>query len=183
LVLIASVLLNLSSLFRLSSSEIHAKMLFSAYLLHSWSNSRNAKFQERPVKKVHRMMSRVISVVACFHSCKSGFFDSGQVSGLNLSKCFGTISSLHRKPFDNIQIVTIFLSWPTFVVLIGVTSVMEIIDFSSANCTAFANSCVLLFSARISLALFLRRRQLWGNQHMMALLRKDRWRTRFVLCF
>jgi len=37
----------------------------------------------------------------------------------------------------------------------------------------FANTAVCLFSAGISLTLFLRRRQRWGNYHAMALRRKD----------
>jgi len=46
--------------------------------------------------------------------------------------------------------------------LTGVTSVSELI-VTFLQLILVANSCVLLFSARISVTHFFRRRQRWGN--------------------
>jgi len=77
----------------------------------------------------------------CSQSCKSG-----QVRAS--SKCFGPISGLHIKPFYNVQIVTLFLSWHRFAVLTGVTSVivtfLQLILY--ANTAAFFCSQVGLVS-------------------------------------
>jgi len=84
-------------------------------------------------------------------------------SGLSLSKCIEPISDWQTKLFYNTQSNYLFLSWRTFVVLTEVTSVSEVIvTFFSAN-SICEHRCLLFFSARISLTLFLRKRPWWGN--------------------
>jgi len=60
--------------------------------------------------------------------------------------------------------------------------VNEVIVIFSAD-SVCKHSCVLFFSARISLTPFLRRRQRWGNYQVMALAQRDQSLKRFLACF
>ena len=87
----------------------------------------------------------------------------GLGSGLSLLKCFRPISGLHTKPFYNIQSNDFFLPWRTIVALNhGDCCEWSDCNFSSAN-SICKHSCVLLFSARISLTLHMRMLCRWGN--------------------
>jgi len=91
-------------------------------------------------------------------------FRLGPGAGLNFSKYFGPISGLHTKLFITFKSNVCFLSWRRFVVVTAAQYFCEWIgcDFSSVNSDC-KHSYVLLLTAGISLTLFLRRWQRWGN--------------------
>ena len=66
-------------------------------------------------------------------------------SGLSLPKCFGPISSLHAKLFDNIQSNNFFLSLSTSVMLTAVSSVSEVIEIF-LQLILFANTAAFFCS-------------------------------------
>jgi len=91
-------------------------------------------------------------------SCKSSrAFQVGPGSGLSLSKCFGPLSGLYTQVWYTIRSNDFFLSWSTFILLTVVTCEWIDRDFSSAN-SIWKHTCVLLFSAGISVTHFFRRR-------------------------
>ena len=90
-------------------------------------------------------------------------------SGLSLSMFRAYIQIFH-----NIQTNAFFLRWFAFVVLTAVMCVNEVVvTFSSAHCIS-KHSCVLLFSARISLKTRFRRR---------GIALKSSITSRFLVCF
>ena len=89
-------------------------------------------------------------------------------SGLSLSMFRAYIQIFH-----NIQTNAFFLRWFAFVVLTAVMCVNEVVTFSSAHSIS-KHSCVLLFSARISLKTLFRRR---------GIALKSSITSRFLVCF
>ena len=83
------------------------------------------------------------------------------LAGLKFVKIFRANFEPSYKTFYNITSNDFFLSWRRFVVC-GNFCEWSDCDVSSAN-SVCKHSCVLPFSAGISLTLFLGRRQRWGN--------------------
>jgi len=82
----------------------------------------------------------------------------GPGSGLSLSKCLGPISGLHTQAFYTIQSNNFFFL--ELHLLFSPQRLLWVKWFSSAN-PICKHSCFLMFSAQISLTLFITRRQCW----------------------